>query len=261
VTAGDRAQPCQSSRARGGRADRRLRHDAYWAEAEPESEEPEPPCVAAPGAGFVAGVGLDVRSLADVSSAAGEPLDEASLEGCAAMRPGGILDISPSTTASAAMPAASASRRWRSASISSRIISMRTLTGGGARDVSSAADGASTVSPVSPDSSPSSPPRGLAVVLPRSTASGSMDVTPGTLPSDEAIRAAPHDEHVLAPAGAMVEHQGQRMDSGGVTAASSDMRDTLAPRRKAAHPSMVRGGGNPTRHSHSIVAGGLLLMS
>jgi hypothetical protein len=66
---------------------------------------------------------------------------------------------------------------------------------------------------------------------------------------------------VLVPAGAGVEHHGQRMVSGEVAGGSSDMYDTLTLRRKTAHPSMVRGWGSLTRHSHSIVAGGLLLMS
>jgi hypothetical protein len=105
------------------------------------------------------------------------------------------------------------------------------------------------------------PPRGRTVLLPRSTASASIDVTPGTLHSADATSAAPHDEQVVAPAGAGVEHQGQRVGSGEGAARSSAMTDTLASRRKPAHHSMVRGSGSPTCHSHSIVAGGLLLMS
>ncbi len=66
-------------------------------------------------------------------------------------------------------------------------------------------------------------------------------MTPGTLPSAEATSAAPQDEHALVPAGAGVEHHGQRMVSGEVAVGSSDMYDTLALRRKTAHPSMVRG--------------------
>ncbi len=139
VTAADLTQPDQSSlTARGGRllvpdgdvraglsvqvaGDPPIRGSgsrAYRAVVPPGSAGPLPP---AGGTAAVAGL-TGALSVAAVSPAGGAPLGDDGAAACGVRTPGGILAISPSTTASAAIPAASASRRCRSASSSSRII-------------------------------------------------------------------------------------------------------------------------------------------
>ncbi len=73
------------------------------------------------------------------------------------------------------------------------------------------------------------------------------------------MRAAPHDGHVAVPAGDSVEHHGQWIGLAAVD--SSGMADILARSIYPPPPRWSHDGGTDVGHSHSMVAGGLLLMS
>ncbi len=80
-------------------------------------------------------------------------------------------------------------------------------------------------------------------------------MTPGRLASDPDARVswAPHDGHFSASAsGRTAEHQGQWISD---VLIGSDMRALCTPARWISPLTWL------VRHSHSIVAGGLLLMS
>lgn len=152
------------------------------------------------------------------------------------------------------------------ASSSSLSISRRTSTGGGVSEPGGAVEIAlSSVSPLIHERIRLR--RGAAVARTfRRTASGSIDVTPGTWGSCSAATVAPHDGHVArSEDGSSAEHHGQRAAAAlRSEVMSPDMADTLAilaalrtPRSDQAY----RSAGRRLAYSHSIVAGGLDEMS